>query len=209
MERTVSAVFCSLALLALSAAACHSQAKRSTAPTFDGRWWTEAPIPERDGFVAGFTDCYRYDLEGPAHFEAKSLADYRELVSRYFSRDSTRLSHSAFEALVQSADRVGERPPSGGEVWNERHGHFDGNYWRQAFAAGGTQEQLGFVEGYVTCSNHRPTAQDSTFSATPADYVRRINQWYEFDTTTGDMNSARESAKIADVLLRFRDTKEE
>lgn len=110
------------------------------------------------------------------------------------------MSSFVFDAALRSADRLGEKTPSDGEAWSERHSYFDGSYWRQAFAAGGNVQLTGFVEGYLGCADHKPAGQRGSFPAAPAQYVRRISGSYQFDTTTADMNPDRENARIADVL---------
>jgi hypothetical protein len=103
------------------------------------------------------------------------------------------------------ADAPGEVAASGGEHWDEEHGFYDGQYWAQAFAVGGTDEQLGFVEGYLTCNHSLAHDHAGVFSKTPAAYRMLISQWYAFDSQTGDIDRTRATEKIPDVLRRFRD----
>lgn len=191
------------------AAVCQSEAAKDHSAMYDGRWWTAASQAERYGFIAGFTDCYKAERAGPTRFGARSLAAYRDSVSRYFARENSHLSEPVASVLPKFGDRLGEKPPRGGEEWREKHGYFDGSYWGQAFGDGGagTAHQRGFVEGYLSCNQRLGVSRRPSFSAQPEMYVRRISQWYHFDSTTGDMDPAREEAKIADVLLRFRDRK--
>lgn len=208
MRSAIHAALIGLAVLTpVTRAAPQLPVVKDHSTRYDGAWWITVPQAEKDGFVAGFVDCYKYELRGPARFEARPLAEYRDSLSHYFVPGSQHLSESVAKAFGMFADRPGERPPAGGEEWREKHGYFDGNYWRQAFAAGGTSHQRGFVEGYLSCNQQLGPHRRVSYSGRPDAYVRHISQWYRFDSTSADMEPTRERTKIADVLFRFRDSK--
>lgn len=194
-------------LVAANTAACQLPVAKDRQVRYDGTWWLAASQAERNGFLAGFIDCYKFDAKGPARFEARPLTAYRDSLSRYFESGGPHLKQSVVSVLATVGDRPGEQPPSGGEEWHESHGYFDGNYWRQSFGSGGSAHQIGFVEGYVACNRQLGAARRATFTAPATEYVHRINQWYQFDSTTADMEPTREKAKIVDVLFKFRDRK--
>ena len=196
-----------MALIISLAVSGSAPATISGDPDFDGHWWSRVSLGERAGFVAGFYDCYTFDVRSSWHFEARSLSAYRDSVSAYFDKDSTRLADTIVSVLPRFADRPGERPPKGGEIWNERHSYFDGDYWRQAFAAGGVGQQRCFVEGYLACARQFVPRAKTSFLASSAAYVTKITRWYGFDAQTTDMTASREKMKIADVLGRFRERK--
>jgi len=83
------------------------------------------------------------------------------------------------------------------EGWRERHGYFDGLWWKGS----NPTEQLGFVEGYTTCHN-RELRKAKPLEFQPANYVQLISAWY---TPAGDESvvAHHQAEKIADVLLRF------
>lgn len=193
-----------LAVLIIGAMSCAAQTSRMQQSKYDGRWWNASQASEREGFVAGYLDCYKYDLKGPAKFEAKSIVAYRDLVSKYFVENTTRANQAVASALSAVADKSEEKAPRGGEIWMERHSYFDGTYWRQAFATGGLEAQRGFVEGYLACDEQVANNRNPASSIPPSELVARINRWYQFDPETGDVETTREKAKIADVLARVR-----
>lgn len=196
-----------LMMLLISAIDCSAQVSRAERPIYDGRWWSAAPTAERESFIAGYLDCYKYELKGASKYEAKSLVAYRDLVSRYFADGGKRTGQSVALALATVADKLGEKAPSGGEAWRDQHSYFDGTYWRQTFATGGVEAQRGFVEGYLACDEQgRHSGQVGTQS-TASDYVTQINRWYKFDPESGDVEPTREKAKIADVLAKVRTSK--
>jgi hypothetical protein len=204
MHRVHRFVVAALSLFLISAVECAAQGSGVRELTYNGQWWSAVQPAERESFVAGYLDCYRYDLKGAAKYEAKSIVAYRDRVSQYFADDRRRAGQSVAFALTTVADRPGEKGPSGGEVWHDRHGYFDGTYWRQAFATGGVEAQRGFVEGYLACDEQVRHGRQARSRTTASDYVTRINRWYRFDPESGDVETSREKAKIADVLAKVR-----
>lgn len=202
MQRLHCHTIGALTMLLISAFACSAQVSRVDRPVRDGRWWSAAQAAERESFVAGYLDCYKFELKGPAKYEAKPIVAYRDLVSQYFANGGERATQSVALALAAVADKTGEKAPAGGDVWHDRHGYFDGTYWRQAFATGGIEAQRGFVEGYLACDEQVRHRRHVGTQSTASDYVTRINRWYRFDPESGDVDSTREKAKIADVLAK-------
>jgi hypothetical protein len=173
---------------------------------YDGHWWLSVSQPERSGFVAGYLDCYIYEYKGPGHFDHRGMELDRDSVTKVYEGDSSSLDRRVGDVLYQFRDRPGDVVPSkDGERWSERHGFFDGLYWTQIDAIGGQEEQLGFVEGYLSCHAERSRNRGAVFSKTPTEYRTLISQWYRFDERTGEMDAKRYDAKIADVLFKVRD----
>jgi hypothetical protein len=179
--------------------------QQGTPTRYDGRWWLSVSPREQSGFVAGYVDCYADEYKGPARFQHKSLASYRNLITQHFEGNSSRQNERVSEVLYQLRDRTGEKGmPAGGEVSRGRHSYFDGLYWMQ-ISVGGHDEQLGFVEGFLSCYVALPRDQSGVLSKMPEEYRSLISQWYRFDERSGDIDASRQPEKIADVLLKFRD----
>lgn len=169
---------------------------------YDGRWWIGAAQAERDGFVSGFADCYIFIHADPARFEK---TDYDDEVTRYFASDTSHPKDPLYRLLPILA-RGDTSLPRGAEIDTTAHGYFDGLYWRNvAHSAGGRREMLGFIEGYLACNHSLGHDGQGVFSKTPSTYLQLVNRWYQLDPTTYDMGGD-EDAKVADVLVRFRDT---
>jgi hypothetical protein len=73
------------------------------------------------------------------------------------------------------------------------------------FGGGGRKEQIGFIQGYLSCNSEVAHNKFGTFSKTAEEYARLISQWYRFDEQTGDDDEKRDDVKIADVLQELRD----
>jgi hypothetical protein len=154
----------------------------------------------------GYFDCYTYQYKGPNGFTQRPPAIARDLVTKFYQENPSRLNDLVSDVFDSLQDRAGEKGiRTGGEPMTGPHGYYDGLYWRQIWALGGRLEQTGFAEGYLWCQTHLSRNKSGVFSKSPAEYVALITQWYGFDETTGDVDGKREPAAIADVLFMFRD----
>ena len=101
-----------------------------------------------------------------------------------------------WNAVLKEINRTGKPRlvPKGGEDWKESHGYYDGLWWRGA----SPPEQLGFVEGYLSCYSTEMPSASGMFSKSAPDYVRLMNSYMK-----GHAHSDEE--KLADILSRFRD----
>lgn len=199
-----------LSYLCLSAGALVPgvEARQKTNTRYDGHWWLSISPGERSGFLNGYFDCYTYEYKGPARFTNNPPAIARDLLTKFYEGNASRLNELASDAFYRFRDRHGDQGTGNdGEPIKGRHGFYDGTYWKQIGAEGGPElQQLGFVEGYLWCHAQQPSRnKKAVFSKTPAEYVALITQWYGFDPRTGDINAKREPEKIADVLFKFRD----
>ena len=149
-------------------------------------------------------DCYKFDFKGKSPFGRSTVA-YRDLVLDYYSQNAGRLGETVSSVLPGLGGLPGDEASPGGETWHEPHGYYDGRYWVQVGAVGGANQQLGFVEGYLACNHTLVRNRNGVFSKTAEQYRALIDQWYQFDASTGDTNPERDKEKIADVLKRLRD----
>jgi hypothetical protein len=171
---------------------------------YNGHWWLSASTDEQDGFLNGYFDCYKYDYKGPDHFTQNPPDTARALITQFYDRNSTDLGMSVPEAFHRFRDRPGGTVTGGGgEPIKGRHGYYHGRYWGVL----GKEGELGYVEGYLWCWKNCLHSKGATFSKPASEYVALISKWYGLNPKTG-LNVDRESAKIADVLYKFRDRKQ-
>ncbi len=170
---------------------------------YDGGWWQMRTAPEQEGFIFGFGDCYA----DPAGQKIRILLDDGEIriaMGTYYQgheRLRTRPVAQVLKDIWSGHVSVPEaKHAAAGQGWRERHGYFDGLWWKGSSPT----EQLGFVEGYIACHNteHRKV---QPLRLPAASYVQSINAWYAIP---GDESVAaqRRAEKVGDVLLRFTRT---
>jgi hypothetical protein len=173
-------------------------------PVYNGHWWLSISTDQQDGFLNGYFDCYKYDHGGPYHFTRNPPDTARSLVTRFYEGNSAQLGMSVPEVFYRFRDLPGQTVTGhGGEPIKGRHGFYHGRYWGVL----GQDGELGYVEGYLWCWKNCLHSKGATFSKSPSEYVALISKWYGLNPKTG-LNVDRESAKIADVLYRFRDRNE-
>ena len=167
---------------------------------YDGMWWQMRTAAEQEGFIFGFGDCYA----DPGGQKIRMLLDDSEVriaMGTYFQGNEklrTRPVAQVLKGIWSGHISVPEaKRAAAGGGWRERHGYFDGLWWKGS----NPTEQLGFVEGYIACHNtEQRKAKPLRLPATS--YVPSINAWY---AAPGDESVAaqRRAEKIGDVLLRF------
>ena len=157
-------------------------------------------MEEKSGYLNGDADCNRYELAGKPRY-SKSAAEQAEYITNFYRNTPGKRSVAVFD-IVRMADEQPplSKEPGGGDTWTERHGYWDGQWWRE----GSPADRLGFVEGYVACYARAKNAT-ADFRRQPGDYAKLISQWYRLNEETADIDPARETDKIADVLFRFAD----
>lgn len=168
--------------------------------SYDGRWWSSADPREQYGFIGGSGDCNSFELHGKVRY-SKSVKEEQDLVTRFYTEDLSRANIGVFDILRRFDNQPSQINRTGGEAWNEPHGYYDGQYWREADA----KERQGFVEGYLWCYRQKAHNPRGTFSKSTSEYVALISAWYKLNEETGDVDPARVDTKIADVLFKFRD----
>lgn len=195
--------FCGLIFLMATFGLCglaigqRGRPQEKTRP-YDGRWWLSVASLEQRGYISGTFDCDRWEL-GDKSAPRSTVGKVQKFVSQFYE-DPPHWRTSVFR-VIKMSDLHHTDPSKGareqeGEVWSEPHGYWDGLWWKGA-GYPNTLEQVGYVEGYLTC--YRTEAHDSkgAFSKSPPEYVSLITNWYR--------QTRREDAKIADVLFKFCD----
>ncbi len=121
-------------------------------------------------------------------------------IAKYYDPHMSELQTPVVSVLVKLGLQ-GRPQSSGGENYPEKHGIFDGEYWRQSIP----NHRLGFVEGYLACqrSDGKPAA---TFSRMAAWYAAQISRWYGVKADDpSEINEKRSGKKIGNVLYLLRD----
>jgi hypothetical protein len=168
--------------------------------TPDGDWWQKSSAAEQEGFILGYGECYA-SADSTRVREISDEADIRIAVSTYYQSHASE-RHRPTAKVLQDVwsghiNVRGSKPAREGEGWRERHGFLDGGWWKGS----NPSEQLGFVEGYVTCHNaeqkHQPPLRHL-----PSMYVSQVSYWYD-QPGDDDAVAQRRATKIQEVLTRI------
>jgi hypothetical protein len=161
---------------------------------YDGNWWLAAAHEERLEFLNGAGDC----LEWAVHAEWPHPVDQLEdLIQSYYETHPTARKQAittVWRKVLSSAPPQKPRS-SGGEVWTNPHGFFNGFYWRQ----GSEVQNRGFLEGYLWCMQACAKRPSAKFSQGVDYYFSQISGYIQSHPETADTES------IASILFRFRD----
>jgi len=168
---------------------------------YDGKWWLAVSQIRRVGFIDGYADCSVADAKNkklgnvsPSTFEPKVTKYFTSAPSNFKIPASKALQSLALEEPVAKYDPFAEHYP-------DKHGYYDGDYWRMMEP----DHRLGLVEGLLACY----VPLDPTrwrYSKPPRLYVGEISAWYGVkENDPAEINEQRYRSKIADVLYRFRD----
>ena len=123
-------------------------------------------------------------------------------ISTYYQRHPEASQRSVLEVAFE-VSKAGVTPhvASGGESWRERHGYFDGEYWRQS----DDSERQAFVSGYLAC---RAKYLHLTTDVPIAVIVSKISKWYRINPeNVSDIDPQRSNDKIGDLLDRILNEK--
>lgn len=159
---------------------------------YDRVWWGSTPKDERTEFIAGYIDCATYD-RGNAELANAQWNLIEPKITTYYASHPDAI-HRMVPSLILALGSGGGSTDQAGEQYPEKHGIFDGDYWRQITPSG----RIGFVEGYLACRNAEHETRQ--FSARSADwYVSQIDGTYRL-TREGDIDDSRASKKIATII---------
>jgi hypothetical protein len=155
---------------------------------YNGQWWSSLTQNEKVQFVSGLSDCFIYDAHGRHAVSPSSLAA-RKITDYYESHPNRSASSvlAVFHGLGDSA------------AWaSERHGYFDGDYWRMLDNTG----RHSFVLGYLAC---RSVYLHTQMRDIPDVYVAKISTWYRVGSAapSDEVDPSRASDKIGDILGRL------
>jgi hypothetical protein len=135
--------------------------------------------------------------KGPLPF-LESWDSYEQRVTGHLKKHVAERS----KPVTQVLEAIAAKPlAKTTDKWEEEHGIFDGDYWRQAEPS----QRVGFVQGFLECQRKDGKAV-AKFSRSDDWYATQISQWYGIkEDDPGKINPKRESKKIADVLYTFKD----
>jgi hypothetical protein len=171
------------------------------ASAYDGRWWQSSSQDQRAGFLAGQLDCAIYEA-GQTQLSGVSWYALGPEITRYYNDPQSNrqtpirelIPKLSFQKKLHQVGRKGENTP-------EKHGVFDGEYWRQS----PPEHRAGFVDGFLDCYLRLPS-KSAGFSQTHGAYVSEISRWYGVnEDDPSRINEKRSGAKVANVLFQFQD----
>jgi hypothetical protein len=177
----------------------HVAVASSGKPVLDGLWWDTLSPAERSGYINGYEDCYVYDAKGIHTATGWTANHYVQAVEGFYREHSDQRA-TPVSSVLKQINRTGKpRPiPKGGEEWKERHGYYDGLWWRGSSPS----EQLGYIEGYLSCYSTEVTTSARRFSKAFPEYVKLLNTYMK-----EHLHSDEE--KVANILGRFADRQPE
>ena len=186
-------------VLALLVTAAAQDTPSIEAQHYDGNWWKTTSTEERTAFITGSEECRNFDRR-LVRKQRWSDEDYARALDRYYQKNSAETGVTVAvvmdklnpAAAVPQPRRPARKPAA--KPVTALHGTLDGTWWRGA--AG--DEQLGFVEGYLSCRAQIRAAKPLRFSKRALDYVQMTSTYYADD-------AKHEPEKLADLLARFRD----
>lgn len=130
----------------------------------------------------GFFDC----SSAPKMVYGATSDDYIAFVKDYLLKVGGVSKNAVPVALREAHHDMHSRPVlKGGELYKEKHGWLDGEWWGDA-QHGNPEEKLGYVEGYLSCEFGTATAHETH------QYVNALNRHFAIE--------ANEHDKIANVL---------
>jgi hypothetical protein len=167
----------------------------SAESTYDRVWWESTGKDERTQFVAGYLDCAAYD-DGNTRLAEAQWNGIEPEITRYYT-SHPQMTRRTVPSLILALGAASRSTDPAGERYPEKHGIFDGDYWRQITQSG----RIGFVEGYLACRTSG--IEKRQFAAhTAAWYVSQIDRTYRLTPEDGeDENDA--SKKIASIIQKL------
>ena len=141
--------------------ACGLSSQALMGERYDGRWWKALSSDEKDGFLSGYFDCYIWDAKGSDYSNA-SITQEIQHITKYYNAHPDAEGTPVIDLLHKVA---GQKRKS---VEGERHGAYDGDYWRQS----SHPERIAFIRGQRV--QHPPGHDDSAGELGCGERVRGI-----------------------------------
>ncbi len=166
----------------------------------DGKWWSSLYDQEQVEFLAGYIDCYGNDLGNKGTF-VESWYTYAPRITAYYENHPEWQTRPVTSVLFAVRSKTPPKPLRGGEVWTEKHGFFDGDYWDGIT----DRQRVAFIRGYLACYQEFLKTRPTSFSKSPESYAEHISRWFGLKSSPSVLNPKRERAAIADALYKFAD----
>jgi len=167
---------------------------------YDGTWWQAANKERREGFFWGAGDCLTSEVHISKGFFGTSknttANTFDQQIAKYYAAHPADRKLPVIEVWRKTGRQMADATPpqpSGGEVYTNRHGFLDGQWYRESW-----NSRYGFLNGYLGCLR--------TYVDHPADSYSRSVTYYDdhiWDYIAAHPNA--DDASIADLLHRFRD----
>jgi hypothetical protein len=158
------------------------------------------PTAQKQSVLAGYVDCYSADVRKDNKFD-QAVPNVIAAVDRYYEKRSNEHVPLAtvFQRFVDGA-AASFRPNAPrnlhGEIWSEKHGYYNGDYWHQL----DPDQRRRFVDGYFTCRSYYLHDKITIPSAAMSQLISR---WFgTSDTDESFINPEHADDSIGVVLER-------
>jgi hypothetical protein len=151
-------------------------------------------VEERSGFLNGTSDC----LTWTAHKVGFNATP--EQLSDRITKFYVAHPESVGLSVIDVWQKVTDKPKASngadvkGERWKNAHWYLNGDWWSQVSEA----QQLGFVEGYLSCLKTQVATPTESYSASAGSYRRKIDSFVRANPKQG-------KEAVAITLRRYRD----
>jgi hypothetical protein len=164
----------------------------------DGRWWQIVRRDQRSEYLNGYMDCAVYD-GGQRDLPSVGTDEIAQAIQVFYDSNPKMVNTPVIKVLGQVSKQkdMHRKPLPGGEVWTNKHGYYDGEYWPLS-----DMERTGFVQGLRECYASLPSGP--RFSKSDGFYIQKITAWY-----SNPKHSHRLHTSIAIVLALYADRKPE
>jgi hypothetical protein len=164
------------------------------AQSHDGRWWESIIYPQKSEYLNGYMDCATYDA-GRRDLPSVGTDEIIQAIRAFYDSHPKSLDTPVITVLdiVAKQQSMHRKPLAGGEVWTNKHGYYDGEYWPISDV-----ERTGFVQGLRECYASIPSGPH--FSRSDEFYVRSITAWYN-----DPKHSHQYKTSIAVILALYAD----
>lgn len=159
----------------------------------DGHWWVLLPDPEKESFVMGYYDCYVFD-RGARNYPDGSYKQIVSWLNEFYDLKSDNLSTPISNAFYRISVKMPGHIPKN----TERHGFFDGEFWRQM----SNQERSSFIRGYINCGRG---SQAKNSDEIVDRYLKAISGYYGIDDDDASViNDEASTRKIGDIIKKVK-----
>jgi len=130
------------------------------AQTHDGRWWQSTLEDQRNEYLNGYMDCAVYD-GGRRDLPSVGIVKIAQAIQSFYDSHSKSLGTPVVTVLDLVSKQKGMHPMplTGGEVWTNKHGYYDGEYWpssdvERANVTCRFLQRLALLKTMILCSQH-------------------------------------------------------
>ncbi len=185
-------LICAAVALALSVGgSAQTPSRRSS--QFGRTWWLTISYQNAEGFLDGYQDCLPSKAQRSLPGWSQTTETLIKRINLFYSRHKDSQLDAGQVALKVAAATPARATVSDGEVYTNRHGYYDGLWWKGSPG----DEGLGYVEGYLVCLGRPATMPEAKRLAD------KITAWYRQHPSKEDRAIAY---VLEDILKAKKDT---